>query len=101
MTISLVFNQGYQCGNILSSGTISRVKPDEYLIAYGSIVNESKVQFGNIMQGMVRKVIVRIEMKNGIVSNNEIRVSYSNSVSSQENLTVSKMALLSFEYDMV
>ena len=98
MTISLVMNQ---CVNILSSGTLSRVKPDEYMITYGKIVNDSKIQFGSMIQGMLRKVIVRIEMKNGIVSNNEIRVSYSNSVSSQENLTVSKMALLSFEYDMV
>ena len=67
----------------------------------GKIGNGSRSQFGSRIQGMLRKVIVRIEMKNGIVSNNEIRVSYSNSVSSQENLTVSKMALLSFEYDMV
>lgn len=102
MTINLVFNRNFQNCNFQANGKVSKVKENEYIIYYQNAVQECKILFNSLInQVVVEKVIIRYEMKNGIISKNDIRVSFNNSVSSQENLKVNKMALLSFEYNMI
>ena len=100
MTISLIPQTPNANINISAlNGKVTKTNNNEYMITYLTTVDESKITFDTMIP--LQKIIIRMEMKNSIVSNNEIRMSYNNSVSSQENLTVYKMALLSYEYDMI
>ena len=100
MTISLIPQTPNTNINISAlNGKVTKTNNNEYMITYLTTVDESKITFDTMIP--LQKIIIRMEMKNSIVSNNEIRMSYNNSVSSQENLTVYKMALLSYEYDMI
>lgn len=102
MTINLIFNRNFQNFNFQTNGKVSKVKENEYIVSYQNAVQESKIMFNSLINPIiVEKVIIRYEMRNGIISKNDIRVSFNNSVSSQENLNVNKMALLSFEYNMI
>lgn len=102
MTINLIFNRNFQNCIFQANGKVSKVKENEYIVSYQNAVQESKMMFNSLInQSVIEKVIIRYEMRNGILSKNDIRVSFNNSVSSQENLNVNKMALLSFEYNMI
>ena len=102
MTINLIFNRNFQNFNFQTNGKVSKVKENEYIVSYQNAVQESKIMFNSLINPIiVEKVIIRYEMRNGIISKNDIRVSFNNSVSSQENVNVNKMALLSFEYNMI
>lgn len=54
----------------------------------------------NINSGLIYKICVKFEMKNCIVSDNNIRLTYKNSVEHQDELLITKLALIGFEYEL-
>ena len=90
-------------GKIINSdGKVSKGNEGSFIITYQNCVNESNIQLDNIfgnLNNLFKRIIVRFELKGKLRSNNEIKITYNNTISQTDELSIQKLTLLSYEYD--
>ena len=88
---------GMKCFVVSPKGGLSSVgKNGETTLSYPKGITEEKIEMNGT--NVIWKIGIRIELANAIVSGNDISVSFNNSIKIQENLKVSKLALVNYEY---
>lgn len=86
-----------QCFVVNSNGGVCSVgNKGEISLNYVRGIYEAKIEMNGC--NVIWKIGIRIELANAVVTGNDIKVSFNNSVNFQENLKISKLALVNYEY---
>ena len=99
----LLYNNSDKLGavNITSNGALTGKNSKCAEISYDSSINQSKIKISeDNIKDFIDKIIVRIEIRDFILSGNDVEIKYNNSLQDiQEKLPMNKLLLLSYEYN--